>query len=211
MNEMPQLSFMQRRAFTLIELLVVVAIIGILAALILNLGPLAAQKRVTTRAQALLAEVETAIETYKTEKGYYPPAGKSSGMPQLYYELKGTSRNEEGTAFTAPSGGPVFGAVDIDLEFGVGGFVNSLVDERGKDFYPNLNASHLATKSGGDFQYIVMPARGPNGNEDFNPVHYVAFSPSQNANRNPVHNANTYDLWIEVLVGGKTNIIGNWE
>jgi hypothetical protein len=27
----------------------------------------------------------------------------------------------------------------------------------------------------------------------------------------PTHNPDSYDLWAEILIAGKTNIIGNWK
>jgi hypothetical protein len=50
-------------------------------------------------------------------------------------------------------------------------------------------------------KYIVLPYKGPEG--DFNPLRYNLSSPSKNPG--------SFDLWIEVVVGGKTNTIGNWR
>src|ERR1043165_3144594 len=80
-------------AFTLIELLVVIAIIGILAALIANLSGKAADARRKARVNTEMAQIETAIESYKEKKGFYPPSNGNTNivaMNQLFYELTGT-------------------------------------------------------------------------------------------------------------------------
>src|SRR5205823_2147658 len=51
-------------AFTLIEMLVVIAIIGLLAALLMNLLPRASNMKIRTRVKAELAQVDMAIEHY---------------------------------------------------------------------------------------------------------------------------------------------------
>jgi hypothetical protein len=28
---------------------------------------------------------------------------------------------------------------------------------------------------------------------------------------NPTHNPNSYDLWVDLVIGGKTNRISNWS
>ena len=58
--------------FTLIELLVVIAIIGILAGLTVALVGNAAYKTKTKKTQTALSKLETAIGTYKSDRGYYP-------------------------------------------------------------------------------------------------------------------------------------------
>jgi prepilin-type N-terminal cleavage/methylation domain-containing protein len=48
---------------------------------------------------------------------------------------------------------------------------------------------------------LVVPYKGPNG--DYNPWRYVS--------SNALHNPEGFDLWAEVVVGGKTIVIGNWK
>jgi general secretion pathway protein G len=59
-------------AFTLIELLVVITIIAILSGLIVGASKYAWTKSATSRAQAEIAAIETALEGYKTDYGIYP-------------------------------------------------------------------------------------------------------------------------------------------
>lgn len=60
------------RAFTLIELLVVMAIIAILAALVLNIAGFVRYKGATARAEAEIAGIGAALESYKADFGDYP-------------------------------------------------------------------------------------------------------------------------------------------
>ena len=60
------------RGFTLIELLVVIAIIAILAALVLNTAGFIQKKGARARAEAEIAALSAALESYKADNGDYP-------------------------------------------------------------------------------------------------------------------------------------------
>src|SRR2546430_3271994 len=60
-----------RRAFTLIELLVVISIIIILAGLILSTVGYVQKKGARSRAEAEIAAVSAALESYKADNGIY--------------------------------------------------------------------------------------------------------------------------------------------
>lgn len=62
----------RRRSFTLIELLVVIAIIGVLAGMVLGLSGYAMRRSGVARAEAEIAAMELALESFKADKGYYP-------------------------------------------------------------------------------------------------------------------------------------------
>ena len=73
-NRCPLRSTRAPAAFTLIELLVVIGVIVLLAALDLSRHARPSRPpRPGTRARAELTQIETAIETYKTKLGFYPP------------------------------------------------------------------------------------------------------------------------------------------
>ena len=57
------------------------------------------------------------------------------------------------------------------------------------------------TVKGAKVKVLGVSVKGPSGN--FSPWYY-------NASK-PVHNPNAYDLWVEVLIGKETNVIGNWK
>jgi prepilin-type N-terminal cleavage/methylation domain-containing protein len=60
------------RGFTLIELLVVIAIIAILAGLVLQTAGYVQRKGATSRAEAEIAALSAALESYKADMGDYP-------------------------------------------------------------------------------------------------------------------------------------------
>jgi len=67
--------------FTLIELLVVITVIAILAGLVLQTAGYAQKKGARSRAEAEIAALSAALESYKADNGDYPPLtnGSSSG------------------------------------------------------------------------------------------------------------------------------------
>jgi len=64
----------KNKGFTLIELLVVIAIIGLLASIVIvSLNTARAKARDSQRVAAV-KQIQTALEMYFDDKGYYPPA-----------------------------------------------------------------------------------------------------------------------------------------
>jgi prepilin-type N-terminal cleavage/methylation domain-containing protein len=175
-----------RRAFTLIELLVVIAIIGILAGLMTYLLPGVKEKQIRGRARAEMAMITAAIKNYKVKKGFYPPdnpVADASANTSLFYELTATEM--------------VPGVTNV---FGVTGVVNSGAER--ENFLSGLKPNaYRAQPANGNATNLVFGYRGPTG--DFNPWHYDS--------SNPTHNPDSFDLWIDLVIGGKTVTIGNWN
>ena len=65
-------SFRREASFTIIELLVVIAIIVILAGLILSTASYVQKKGARSRAEAEIAAMSAALESYKADNGIYP-------------------------------------------------------------------------------------------------------------------------------------------
>ena len=204
--------FRLSRAFTLIELLVVIAIMGLLAGLVVTLAPLALSKPKIKKTQAELDQLVTVIEAYKEKKGSYPPDNQfipnNPGTNQLYYELVGTTNN--GTDFVTLSGKDSIQSPVMQAQFGVASFNNSTKAAKGSDDFDVQNF-HKALKDGQTkvitmanqpIRILVAPVEGPN-KQQINPWHYVS--------SNPTNNPGAFDLWADIVVGGKTNRISNWS
>lgn len=126
-----------RLAFTLIELLTVISIIAVLAGLVVGLAPVASAKMKEARVRGELAGLVTAIESYKSRFGVYPPdhvlppAGNATApvdsvMNTLYYELTGALvDNNRASFFTADDEVEVTSLV-LENRLGREGIVNSV-------------------------------------------------------------------------------------
>jgi prepilin-type N-terminal cleavage/methylation domain-containing protein len=219
----------RKAAFTLIELLVVVTIIGIVAAMALNMNKAASKAKKDTMVSAEKNKLMTMIESYQSKLNFYPPDngeltntsltqkqydGYAATNP-LLYELTGvTNVNSSGnTGFKVI----VFdGSVQPITVFAVynrlnGGIANSDATEPNDFFLPGPKPTDYApyTISGGTNYGLVVPADlVPNNSTTPNFWHYDASSPQR-------HNPNSFDLWAEYEVGNKNGALviitnGNW-
>lgn len=210
------------RAFTLVEILVVIAIIGILAGLIVSLSGIAAAKMRRAKAEAARDALVTAIQSYKNKKGFYPPDSPASDANtagvtnQLFYELTGTLQTNSGGTLSYKSlvNRDQMTAAQISTIFGVAGFVNSTPDTNELQNFMGAMAKSgmIASFSGGGTTYTIfgISMGGSLSNQltstdgkIINPFHYVS--------TNPTNNADSYDLWIDVIYSGRTNRISNWS
>ena len=207
-------------AFTLIELLVVIAIIAVLAALLFPAFQAIKKNGIRNKAKAELKHVETAIESYKARYGFYPPDNPGEVFKnQLFYELQGTVL--KGNSFETLDGRERIAAASVPTAFGSGvaGFVNCTKGAGGDDsaaaqkfFGASLTPGQygFATNSGVRFGLLTCSLTWPvnlgdliPGSPGLNPFRYNSSS--------PVHNPNSFDLWVDVIVGGKTNRFCNWN
>jgi len=206
------------RAFTLIELLIVVSVIALLAAMTFPAVRAAKLSVMRARARSEMTQIETAIERYKDKLGYYPPDNPGSwAMNQLYYELLGTTNI--GTAYTTLDGSAQVKTNDFGTAFGpnVTGFMNCARPGRGDDapsamsFLSGLKAGQMMvlTNLAGPLCTILVcaldgpPALASAGASKINPWRYNSSSPR--------YNTKSFDLWIDVTAGNKTNRISNWS
>ena len=214
------------RAFTLIELLAVIAIIATIAALIIPVTRALKRKQTVSVAQAELKQVETAIEYYKSKTGFYPPDNPGNPVVnQLYYELEGTILTNDNSVYFTLDGSTNISVIDVPAAFtgGVAGFANSGTSLKGTDdkpgpvcFISDLKPNQLGSITlPNDHQFTVLAcsqswplnpglAQVKNGDPSgLNPWRYVS--------TNPTNNPGSYDLWVDVLIGGATNSISNWS
>ena len=200
-------------AFTLIELLVVIAVIGVLAALILPVAASLRNNATKGKVQAELQQIVTAIDAYKEKLGFYPPESAFSAATNvLYYELLGTTNFGRGavTTFVTLNGSPPITSIQARQVFGNDGFVNcnraGNADDApvAKAFLSQLRPAQWAeiVQGATTFRLLTCSVRWK-PDDSINPWHYRAAS----ATNNP----GGYDLWVNVLIGGRTNRFSNWS
>lgn len=75
---------MKRDGFTLVEILVILSVIALLTAITLAVLPGIFGNAAKSRATAEIRAMETALESFKTEMGNYPPGNASGYNPSAY-------------------------------------------------------------------------------------------------------------------------------
>ena len=212
------------QAFSLIELLVVIAIIAVIAAILLPVGNLIAQRSRLQTARAEMNVLDLAIKNYHDKYGFYPPSNVNSNLTyaltnQLYYELIGTTlaTNNGNLAFATLDYSSTLDTNHIFEYFGTVGFMNSTRGAgedilKAQTFLPSLKPGQIATNLDG--VYVITTAAASDG--IYQPM--KGYSTLSGRTANPwrylypgVNNPNSFDLWVEVFVGGKTNLICNWK
>jgi len=100
------MSILRNAAFTIIELLVVITIIIVLAGLILSTVGYVQKKGARSHAEAEIAAISAALESYKADNGIYPAHDGSNGGHALYEALSGDGNDLIGgtTAATGTTG-----------------------------------------------------------------------------------------------------------
>jgi prepilin-type N-terminal cleavage/methylation domain-containing protein len=220
----------RRTGFTLIELIVVIAIIGLLAAMIFPVvGAVNKQKQIKT-AQTQLSALQLAIDSYKTKLGFYPPDNTNNpAINQLYFELMGTTNNGAGPASPPKLWGTMDGSAQIGTItvpyninglFNVSAFANSSTHAHSDDsgsaatsFLNNLTPNQVGAYDpvhpeikllvcSVPWQQDRTPAPDPL-NPPLNPWRYVS--------THPTNNTTSYDLWVDLVIAGKTNRVCNWS
>jgi len=212
----------RKAAFTLIELLVVISIIVILAAMVFPIMNRVSVTQAKAVAKSQLFQMDTAIKAYQSKYGFYPPGNPAGAYTNtLYYELVGTLRTNvngdpNGAVFYMPLDGSTTSQInsnDVWTLFRITGFANSAPTLRGTDerpgpssFLKDIKSTQLGTIRFGAAQgtILVCSAGGEAPNSTGN-------SPWRYNSQNPTNNPGSYDLWVDVYLGSRTNRISNWS
>src|SRR5437773_112160 len=159
-------SFRAEGAVTIIELLVVIIIILILAGLVLSISSYVQNKGARARAEAEIAAMSAALESYKADNGIYPrdatktdqvdPAASpipTTATQFLYEQLSGNSA----TNLQPISGARSYFAFKPQMLFGT------------KDSNGNLTSvSYIRDPFGNSYGYSTLKASGGTGG--YNPT-----------------------------------------
>jgi prepilin-type N-terminal cleavage/methylation domain-containing protein len=215
----------RRTAFTLIELIVVIAIIAVLASLIFPIVGVINQRKQISVAQTQLKGIEMAIDGYKTKLGFYPPDNTNNpASNQLYFELLGTTNNGAGAAKSPDKWGTLDGTAQIDATtatavFSVAGFANTSTRAHSDDegaaagtFINNLtpNQIGLIDPATPNVKILVCSVVWPSDKAPIL-VKNPTMNPFQYNSSHPTNNTGTYDLWVDIVIKGKTNRVCNWS
>lgn len=202
------------RAFTLVEMLVVIAVIATLAAMIFPAANTIKRRATLQKAQTELKLVASAITDYKQQYGHYPPDHAGNPMSNsLYFELLGTV--QKGPNFETKNGDARILASDVPLQFGQGGFVNCTKGggddnaQAAKKFLVELKPTQYGEIAPG-VRLLACSVKWPDNNSSPIPTS-PGLNPWRYVSSNPTNNNGEFDLWVDILVGGKTNRISNWS
>lgn len=211
------------RAFTLIELLVVIAIIAILASLVFPVTWAVNRLKIQSRSKTEMAQIETWIDRYKTKLGHYPPDNPGNYfLNQLFYELSGTTNDNTGNYVTLDGSATVAPSI-LTTVFGpgVGGIVNSAKGGGGDEgltafkFATQLKPAQITVLSNGPTILVGVPWKHGPGIFNFDPLPTTIAPEGTNPWRynssTPFKNRDSYDLWIDVMIGSKCYRICNWS
>ena len=222
------------RAFTLIELLTVIAIIGVLAALLFPVVGSIKRQQYIRNAQAEMEQLETAIERYKAAYGFYPPDNQLNPanplipnplMNQLYFELLGTTNlNVNAPSYQSldDPGLPPLSQANVQAVFGVSGFMNCSKPGSAEDthaaqnFLPGLKPNQITTFTNSSapnnpIKLIITAVGGPDTTYHPLGLGAIGINPWRYNSSNPTNNPGAYDLWVQLSISGKTNLVCNWN
>src|SRR6266851_4219320 len=191
------------RAFTIIELLVVIAIIIILASLILSTVGYVQKKGARSRAEAEIAAMSAALESYKADNGTYPRGNADLTTTTPYHTDKLAALTDANYANNNPADpkpSPTPGYDPSDATYGKASFflytqlsgnVNGDRSTVNQTAYFHFKPNMLSPAGGTG---TVTAIRDPFGNS-------YGYSTAKQANSAKGFNP-TFDLWS---TGGTTN------
>jgi prepilin-type N-terminal cleavage/methylation domain-containing protein len=209
--------------FTLVELLVVIAIIGVLAGFTLPVLDAIKRKQMISHTRAEMGVIEAAINRYHDAYGFYPPDNHNTppnyAINQLYYELMGVTNNGTGVnaSFLTLDGRSKIFSNEALATFGVPGFVNCNKSGSGEDaaraksFLVDVRPNQIGTNGTSPANILYLDASVGGPDEDYAPPGVSGLNPWRYNSSNPTHNPGAYELWVQLVINGKTNLVCNWN
>jgi prepilin-type N-terminal cleavage/methylation domain-containing protein len=216
----------KRHAFTLIEMLVVIAIIGIVAALVVNMNSGAQAAKRNAQVNADKNKLMLLIEEYQSKLNFYPPdngylASLSAAANFAYYdavaatnpllyELTGATNSTTTNQNIQLFDGTIISATLYNQVFWRQSVANANPDEPHSFFIPQPKEyTNYINSQTTNLLGLLVPVSLTNDPTIHNYWHYDASSTNR-------HNLSSYDLWAEYVIGNKggSNIIttnGNWQ
>ena len=166
----------------------VVAIIGILAGLIVGLAGRATESKVRKRAEAELQQMVMAIQNYKSKLGYYPQDNpRDFALSPLYNELTKTRIPDAHTN--------QLGVLDI-----------ANLGPKSEPFLTGLKPTQ--------FKVLGKGGRNDAPNDEFTAAQMTyayGDAPWHYNSSSPTNNPGSFDLWVEITMGPKKIVVGNWK
>ncbi|HEY5043093.1 MAG TPA: type II secretion system protein [Verrucomicrobiae bacterium] len=208
-----------RRAFTLIELLVVIAIIAILASFTLVVLKSAARRQKISVARSELAVIQTALENYHDKYNTYPPgSGYGALENQLYYELSGAKTVVIGGVnyYQTLDSSATIRQSDYKNAFKVDGLLNCTKGSAedavpAQDFLPGLKPNQIGSSSVNGVVPVTNLVTAVGGPDDtYEPLSVKGVNPFRYLFPG-TNNPGGYDLWVQLVISGKTNLVCNWN
>jgi len=225
-----------RAGFTLIELIVVISVIALLAALAMPVYNIVVQKSMIQSAISERKAIETAIEAYHADYGFYPPSNPGvttsplnlypAKTNQLYYELEGmvVSNVSSVMYFTNLDNSGGLSAYAVQQSFGVSGIMNCTKGtgedaKTAQNYLTGLKPGQIATFTNNTVagvEFVHLLCSGVVADANYAPLGGILTENGRNANPwryicPGLNNPKSYDLWLQLSVAGKEYLICNWN
>ena len=172
-----KMSILRKSAFTIIELLVVIALIIILAGLILSTVGYVQKKGARSRAEAEIAAISAALESYKADNGIYPTDTTATNSVDPSSDPPAGAKYQAATKF-------LYGELSGDKDYS--GIVDP-AESQNKTYFAFKPQMLGATKDANGNTTAVNYIRDPFGNS-------YGYSTMKASGGSGGYNP-TYDLW----------------
>jgi len=159
------MSILRKSAFTIIELLVVISIIIILAGLILSTVGYVQKKGTRLRAEAEIAAISAALESYKADNGIYPTDSNTTEKLKASLDPDGGDPSK-----FIDAGKYLYKTISGDTD---GDPSTGIETKPYLAFKPNMlspNNTYVRDPFGSCYGYSTAKAANPTGTDGYNPT-----------------------------------------